>query len=179
MFGEVERGRKSPCVIWTYTVRPTGPREASDQGHRAHAGFTTKQRVLYFMRGCLCYGWCDLVFGGAEGRGRGEAGASRAEGPADPGCQFSSIRCRSSSVQSRWKTNLSPACAAAACLLWPSSSSSLSLSGPMLARPGASVGEKAEHGSAREGGWMPPPLHTGLPWLPICNNNKDGLVMSP
>lgn len=78
--------------------------------------------------------------------------------------QFSSIRFKSSSVQSLSKTIFCPPSIAVLLL----SSSSLSLSGPMIACPGNSAGEK--HCSVWEDtGTMQPPLpHTRVSRLPIC-----------
>lgn len=81
--------------------------------------------------------------------------------------QFSSMRFKSSSVQSLSKNIFCPSSVAVFFLL---SSSSLSLSGPMLTRPRNSTGEKVMCCSAWEdmGTSQPPVLHTKVPTLPIC-----------
>lgn len=84
--------------------------------------------------------------------------------------QFSSISFKSSSGQSRSKTNFCPA-SPTVLFLWSScsSSSSLSLNGPMLMCPRNSVGEMDEHCSGWEDIWATSPSVplVGLSWLPI------------
>lgn len=90
--------------------------------------------------------------------------------------QFSSIRFKSSSMQSLSKTIFCPPSIAVLFLLSSSSSSSsLSLSGPMLARPRISAGEKAERCSAWEdtGKMQPPVPHARLSGLPIYRGEEE------
>lgn len=87
--------------------------------------------------------------------------------------QFSSMRFKSSSVQSRSKTVFWPSAIALHVLLSSSSSSSssLSLSGPMLTCPKKSAGEKAETCSAWvSGAWQLSCPHNRLSRLPIYTN---------
>lgn len=84
--------------------------------------------------------------------------------------QFSSIRFKSSSVQSLSKTVFCPPSVTVLFLLSSSSSSSLSLSGPMVAYPRNSAGEKADRCSDWEDTRtkQPPEAPARLSWFPIC-----------
>ena len=93
--------------------------------------------------------------------------------------QLSSIRFKSSSVQSLSKTIFCPPSVIVLFLSSSSSSSSssLSLSGPMLARPRNSAGEKAECWSAWEdtGTMQPSVPHTRFSQLPIYTGERRAM----